>query len=300
MDSSYEEGATAMQRNLLSILSKETKTFSKGQKRIAKYLTENYDKAAFMTAAVLGKTVGTSESTVVRFAAALGYEGYPELQKALQELVRTRLTSVQRMEVAKQRLSEKDLLDTVLTQDIEKIRLTMEETSHEAFVRAVKTILSAKTIYINGARSSSGLGQFLAFYFNQIFDHVILLNTSGANEMVEQLFRIGPEDVLIGISFPRYSKQTVRAIRYAKQSGAAIVAITDSDESPIARLADQVLLARSDMASFVDSLVAPLSLINALIVAVSREKSEEVSRTYSRLEQIWDTYDVYEKQSEEE
>ena len=284
-----------MSRDLIHSITQQMSGFSKGQKRIAQYILSHYDKAAFMTAAKLGSTVGVSESTVVRFASELGFEGYPQLQRALQELIRNRLTSVQRMEVTSDQLGEGDVLHKVLNQDIEKIRRTLEKASVEVFEQAVDTIVSAKNIYILGVRSSSALSGFMSFYFNQIFENVRLVNTTSTSEMFEQIMRIGEGDVFIGITFPRYSKRTVNAARFAKQNGAKVIAITDSNLSPIAEIADQLLLARSDMASFVDSLVAPLSVINALIVAIGIKKKDEISSTYERLEQIWDDYNVYEK-----
>ena len=284
-----------MSRDLIHSITQQMSGFSKGQKRIAQYILSHYDKAAFMTAAKLGSTVGVSESTVVRFASELGFEGYPQLQRALQELIRNRLTSVQRMEVTSDQLGEGDVLHKVLNQDIEKIRRTLEKASVEVFEQAVDTIVSAKNIYILGVRSASALSGFMSFYFNQIFENVRLVNTTSTSEMFEQIMRIGEGDVFIGITFPRYSKRTVNAARFAKQNGAKVIAITDSNLSPIAEIADQLLLARSDMASFVDSLVAPLSVINALIVAIGIKKKDEISSTYERLEQIWDDYNVDEK-----
>ena len=284
-----------MSRDLIHSITQQMPGFSKGQKLIAQYILAHYDKAAFMTAAKLGMTVGVSESTVVRFASELGFEGYPQLQRALQELIRNRLTSVQRMEVTSDQLGEGNILHKVLNLDIEKIRRTMEKASVEDFEQAVDTIVNAKNIYILGVRSASALSGFMSFYFNQIFESVRLVNTTSTSEMFEQIMRIKEGDVFIGITFPRYSKRTVNAANFEKQNGAKVIAITDSNISPIAETADHLLLARSDMASFVDSLVAPLSVINALIVAVGIRKKDEISSTYERLEQIWDEYNVYEK-----
>ena len=285
-----------MAKDLLHSISEGMSGFSKGQKLIARYIIENYDKAAFMTASKLGNTVGVSESTVVRFATEVGFEGYPQLQRALQELIRNRLTAVQRMEVTSEQMGEHDILSKVLTMDIEKIRRTLEEQSNEGFEAAADSIIAAKNIYILGIRSSAALAQFMSFYFNQIFPNVRLVTGSSASEMFEQIFRVGKDDVFIGISFPRYSKRTVKAIDYAKERGATVIAITAG--SPLAAKCDHLLLARSDMASFVDSLVAPLSLINALIVAVGMRRQKEVGETYAQLEKIWDEYDVYEKNEE--
>lgn len=287
-----------MSRDLIHSITQQMPGFSKGQKLIAQYILAHYDKAAFMTAAKLGMTVGVSESTVVRFASELGFDGYPQLQRALQELIRNRLTSVQRMEVTSDQLGDGNILHKVLNLDIEKIRRTMEKASVEDFEQAVDAIVSAKNIYILGIRSASALSGFMSFYFNQIFENVRLINTTSASEMFEQIMRIKEGDVFIGITFPRYSKRTTNAAKFAKQNGAKVIAITDSDLSPIAEAADHLLLARSDMASFVDSLVAPLSMINALIVAIGIRKKDEISSTYERLEQIWDEYNVYEKVEE--
>lgn len=287
-----------MSRDLIHSITQQMPGFSKGQKLIAQYILAHYDKAAFMTAAKLGMTVGVSESTVVRFASELGFDGYPQLQRALQELIRNRLTSVQRMEVTSDQLGDGNILHKVLNLDIEKIRRTMEKASVEDFEQAVDAIVNAKNIYILGVRSASALSGFMSFYFNQIFENVRPINTTSASEMFEQIMRIKEGDVFIGITFPRYSKRTTNAAKFAKENGAKVIAITDSDLSPIAEAADHLLLARSDMASFVDSLVAPLSMINALIVAIGIRKKDEISSTYERLEQIWDEYNVYEKVEE--
>lgn len=273
--------------------------FSKGQKQIARYIIEHYDKAAFMTASRLGQTVGVSESTVVRFATELGYDGYPHLQRALQEMIRNKLTAVQRMEVTNDRMGNRDVLQSVLTTDIDKIRMTLDEVDREAFQGSVDAILRARRIYILGVRSSSALAAFLGFYFSLLFDNVRLLQGNGGSEVFEQLLHVAPEDVFIGISFPRYSKRTLSAMKYSKDHGAQVIALTDSRLSPLTRYADHVLIAKSDMASFVDSLVAPLSVLNALIVAVGMGKKKEIEQTFERLETIWDEYEVYEKLEDE-
>ena len=270
-------------------------TFSKGQKLIGRYILDNYDKAAFMTAARLGQAVKISESTVVRFAAELGYDGYPAMQKAMQEMIRGKLTTVQRIEVSYDRLGSQDVLDKVVQSDIEKLRMTLNELKREDFDGAVDAIVGARRIYILGVRSSAALSDFLAFYFKLIFDNVCQVQTSLASEMFEQMLRVGEGDVVVGISFPRYSTRSVRAMEFARDQGATVVAITDSEMSPLYDTANYRLLAKSDMISFADSLVAPLSIINALIVAVGRKKSAEVTATFKRLENIWDEYQVYEK-----
>ena len=275
--------------------------FSKGQKRIALYIEEHYDKAAFMTASKLGETVGVSESTVVRFATELGYDGYPKLQKAMQEMIRNKLTSVQRIEVTSGRIGDGNVLDSVLNQDIEKIRRTIEETSHDDFARAVDEICAAKRIYIFGVRSTGAIASFLAYYFELIFDNnVILINTTSPSSTYEHIFRITEEDVMIGISFPRYSSTAIEAMNFARSRGAHAVAITDSMASPLVQSADSILIARSDMASIVDSLVAPLSLINALIVATVLKKKDEVTETFRLLENVWNREGVYSNHDDKE
>ena len=281
--------------DLITKIQSELPGFSKGQKQIARFILEHYDKAAFMTASRLGVTVGVSESTVVRFATELGYDGYPHLQRALQEMIRNKLTSVQRMEVAGDRMGGRDVLQTVLHADTDMIRVTLDEIDRDAFQGAVDALMGAKRIYILGVRSSSALASFLGFYFNLLFENVTLVHTNSVSEIFEQVLRVGPGDVLFGISFPRYSKRTLSAMKYARDRGARVIALTDSQLSPLARVADHVLLARSDMASFVDSLVAPLSVINALIVAVGMSRRDEIEQTFNKLERIWEESDVYEK-----
>ncbi len=289
-----------MNRDLLTIISQMSPQFSKGQRLIANYIVNHFDKAAFMTAFKLGTTVGVSESTVVRFASEVGFSGYPELQKALQELIRNKLTTVQRMDVTSDQLENGNVLARVLGKDIEKIRRTLEETSERDFAGAVDAICSAKTIYIIGVRSSSALATLLSFYFNHIFSDVRLINTNSRSEMFEHIMRIGEGDVFIGFSFPRYSKRTVQAAHYARANGAKVIALTDTGKAPIADAAHFLLMARSDMISFVDSLVAPLSMVNALIGAVGLKKREEVSRTYELLERIWGEYEVFETRGEDQ
>lgn len=282
-----------MEKDLFTLISDQMTSLSKGHKLIASYILEHYDKAAFMTAQKLGQTVGVSESTVVRFASMLGFDGYPALQRSLQELMRNKLTAVQRIEVSNDRLSGEDILKQVLTRDIEKIRLTLEETSKEDFTRAVNAIEQCNTIYILGARSAEPLAKFLNYYFQLMFPHVKQIRNTTTSELFEQVMRIDEHDVIIGISFPRYSRQTVKMLEYAKSQSAHVIAITDSEASPLAPFADDLLIARSDMNSFADSLVAPLSLINALIAAVSLSNAGKVRRSFERLEQIWDKYEVY-------
>ncbi|MGN0252156.1 MAG: MurR/RpiR family transcriptional regulator [Oliverpabstia sp.] len=279
--------------NLLVRIQKKYNTFSKGQKNLADYIIKNYDKAVFLTAARLGKEVGVSESTTVRFATQLGYKGFPEFHRALEELVRNRLTSIQRMEVTYGHVPQGEILDTIFQSDIEKIKMTMESIDHNAFELAVNTLLEARTIYIVGIRSCAPLASFLGFYLNLILDDVRLVQTNSASEIFEQMIRINEKDVIIGISFPRYSMRTLKAIEFANNRNAKVITITDSVHSPINLYSSCNLIAKSDMASIVDSLVAPLSVVNALVVALCMKRQSEVVNTLESMEKIWDEYQVY-------
>ncbi len=287
-----------MSYDILSILQEKEPTFSKGQKRIARYITEAYDKAAFMTANRLGKTVGVSESTVVRFAVDLGFDGYPSMQKAMQEMVLNRLTSVQRIEVANNRFGDQDVVSMVLHSDMEKLRQTGEILDREEFRSAVNAIMKAKRVYILGVRSVEPLANFLGYYLNYMFNNVHIVSGFSAGEMFEKIVGVNAEDVVIAFSFPRYSSTTTKGAQYCRSVGATVIGITDSKLSPLGSNSDHVLIAKSDMVSLVDSLVAPLSVINALIVAIAARKEKELSQTFANLERIWDEYDVYEKQVE--
>lgn len=284
-----------MSSDLLTKLEESYSNFSKGQKAIADYILNHYDKAAFMTAAKLGSTVGVSESTVVRFVVELGYEGYPDLKKVLQQLIKNKLTVVQRVHVTEDRIQENGVLHSVLNSDIANITETLGRIDENEFNKAIEAIVNAKKIYIIGARSSSTLAYFLSFNLNLIFDNIRLIEVNGASEVFEQMIRIGKDDVIIGISFPRYSQRTVKALSFAKNRGATVIAITDSKSSPVALEATNLLISKSDMASFVDSLVAPMSLINALIVGVTMRKKNEIEEIFTELEQIYDEYQVYDK-----
>ncbi len=284
-----------MKNELMQKLDDGYKRFSKGQKKLADFIRDDYDKAAFLTAARMGEEVGVSESTVVRFAMALGYEGYPEFQKALGELVRTKLNSIQRMEVTYGRISQGEILSTVLQSDIEKIKLTMNAIDHEAFEMAVDTILNADKIYVVGIRSCAPLASFLSFYLNLICENVVAVHTNSSSEIFEQLIRINRKDVIIGISFPRYSMRTLKALEFASNRKSKVITLTDSVHSPMTLYSSCNLIARSDMASIVDSLVAPLSVVNALVVALCMKKQKEVITTLETLEDIWDEYQVYSK-----
>lgn len=274
---------------------RSVKKLSKGQKRIVEYLEAHYDKAAFLTAAKLGKAAQVSESTVVRFAILLGYEGYPQFQQALEEYVRHKLNSIQRIEITSDIMQRGSVLESVLLADAEKIRITMETIDRKAFEQAVDTILEARTIYVIGIRSCAPLASFLSFYLNLIFSDVRTLLTSNSSELFEQMIHIGKEDVIIGISFPRYSMRTLKALEFANNRSARVITITDSRNSPMNLYSSCNLLARSDMASIVDSLVAPLSVINALIVSLCMRKQKNVIETLENLEEIWDEYQVYNK-----
>ncbi|MCR5523330.1 MAG: MurR/RpiR family transcriptional regulator [Clostridia bacterium] len=266
-------------------------SLSKGHKKIADYIKNNYERASFMTAAALGEAVGVSESTVVRFASCVGFSGFPEFKRNLQESVRSRLTSVQRVEAAG-RMSGANLMELAFASDIEMIKKTAENISREAFAESVKAINRAKRIYIIGVRSSASLAGFAALYLSYLYD-VVLIDPSSTVEMFEQMFRIDSDDVCIAISFPRYSSRTLKALKFAQSRQATIISITDTDISPIAPYATHLLLARSNMVSFVDSLAAPLSLINALVAVSAGEKQEELHKNLEELEEIWDEYHVY-------
>ena len=284
-----------MSTDILTILQEKAPTFSKGQRMIARYITESYDKAAFMTANRLGKTVGVSESTVVRFAVDLGFDGYPSMQKAMQEMVLNRLTAVQRIEVANDRMGNQDVVSMVLHSDMEKLRQTDETLSREEFSKAVDAVLKARRVFVLGSRSVAPLANFLGYYLNYMFNNVHIVTASGTVEMFEKIVGINAEDTVIAFSFPRYSSSTTRGAQYCRTTGATVVGITDSDQSPLGQCCDHVLAVKSDMVSLVDSLVAPLSIVNALIVAIASRREKELSRTLEALEHVWEEYNVYEK-----
>lgn len=287
-----------MNQDILAQLESLAPTFSKGQRRIAAYIAAAYDKAAFMTASKLGKTVGVSESTVVRFAVELGYDGYPSMQKALQEMVLNRLTSVQRIGIANDRIGDQDVVSLVLQADADKLRQTSESLDREAFRASVDALLKARNIYILGARSAAALINFLGYYLNYMFDNVHIITNSGTGEMFEKLVNVGADDVVIGCSFPRYSVSTIRSAQFCRSVGATVIGLTNSNMSPLSQHCDHVLVAKSDMVSLVDSLVAPLSVVNALIVALAAAREKELQRTFATLEKFWEEYNVYEKQDD--
>lgn len=289
-----------MSQDLFREMKEKYPSFSKGQKMIADYMTKHYDKAAFMTAAKLGQTVGVSESTVVRFVTELGFDSYHDMKKSLRQLTRSRLTAIQRVKITEELVQDADPLTKVLQNDILNITETLSQITPQDFEAAIKQIVGAKNVYVLGVRNAGTLADFLAFNLNLILDGVHRVDAAGSAEVYEQILRIGPGDVIIGISFPRYSHRTVQALRFARDRGAEVLAITDSSSSPLAPYADKLLLARSDMAGFVDSLTAPMSLINALIVGVTMKRQEAVEQRFGELEAIWEEYQVYDKVDGEE
>ena len=284
-----------MNEDILSVLQQKAPTFSKGQRVLATYITESYDKAAFMTASKLGKTVGVSESTVVRFAIELGYDGYPNMQKAMQEMVLNRLTSVQRIEVANDRIGNQDVVSMVLQSDADKLRQTAELVNRDDFKKAVNVIRNARRIFILGARSAAPLASFLGYYLGFMFDNVRIITASGASEVFEKMIGISSEDVVIAFSFPRYSAATVKGAQFCRSAGAPVIGFTDSHLSPLGQHSDLVIVAKSDMVSLVDTLVAPLSVVNALIVALAAGQEQNLAKTFDALEHVWEEYNVYEK-----
>lgn len=287
-----------MENDILAILQERAPTFSKGQRAIAQYITESYDKAAFLTASRLGRTVGVSESTVVRFAVELGFDGYPAMQKAMQTMVLNRLTSVQRIEAASDRLNGENVLSLVLQSDMEKLRQTESVVSKADFQKAVAAILHAKRIYLIGVRSAAPLVDFLGHYLKYMFSNVHICTSSGLSAMFENIVGVGPEDAVVAVSFPRYSTSTAKAAQYCRSAGAAVIGLTDTRLSPLGQNADYVLTAKSGMVSLVDSLVAPMSVVNALIVALAAKRERELAKTFESLERVWEANHVYEKRDD--
>ena len=272
---------------------------SKSQKSIATFITEHYDVAAYMTAAKLGQAVNVSESTVVRFATEIGFSGYPQMQRAIQSMIRSKLTSVQRVEVTAARVNDNsDIITDIMGRDIELIRATTEEASREEFSAAVDMLCSARRIYIVATRSASPLATFMGYYLTLVFGNVFVIDPSKESDVFEQMLHMNTQDVVIGISFPRYSRRFVTAMHFAAAKGVGVIAMTDSMTSPIVRYASRVLLAHSDMASIVDTLVAPMSLANALVVATALRRKDELCESLKEIESIWEEYDVYEKQGD--
>ena len=286
-------------KDIITLIKEKYFTLSKGQKLIADFVCEKYDKAAFMTASKLGEKVGVSESTVVRFAYELGFDGYPQFQNMLREIIKNKLTASQRVEITSDKFAEKDILTTVLSSDIEKLRQTLETVSPAEFTDCIDTIANARRVYVLGARTCFSIASFLGLYLNFISIDTRLITTNSASETFEQIFDIDKDDVVIAISYPRYSRRTHNAVKYAHSKGSKVIAITDSEHSPIVKYSNHALLARSDMSNFVDSLVAPLSIINALIVALVMRNRETVADNFNALEHIWEEYKVYEKYDDE-
>src|SRR6056297_130815 len=281
-------------RDIFKIINRRYEHFSKSQKLIADYIIENYDKAAFMTASKLGEHVGISESTIVRFADALDFKGYPELQKALQELIKTKLTTVQRFALTNKYSNEMDTVKKVMDSDIQNIRKTMEELDNDVLERVTHEILNAKRVYILGLRSSALLAEYLGFYLNFILKDVHVVKAQ-YNDVYEQLININSEDVVIALSFPRYSRKTYESVKLLRRQGCKIISITDSQFSPLASISEMTLYAKNNVTSFVDSLVAPMSLINLLIVSISLQEKELLTETFRKLESVWDEFNIYSK-----
>jgi DNA-binding MurR/RpiR family transcriptional regulator len=283
-----------MSENILDLIKSKAPHMSKGHRRIADYIAANLGKAAYLTAAKLGEETDVSESTVVRFAANLGFEGYPELGQALKEYTGSKLTSVERIGVMNEQIRADEVYDKILNMDIDKLKKTLENGSRESFYGAAENLCNAENIYVIGARSAAVLARYASFYLNMMSPSVKLIHTTSTSEMFEQILSIGPSDLIIGMSFPRYSSLTVKALRYAKDRGAKVIALTDSRTSPLAEYADNLLIAKNNLTSFADSLVAPMSVLNALIVAVGMKKQDFVKENLNRLEEIYDRYEVFE------
>lgn len=285
--------------NLLQRIEKKSSTFSKGQKRLAEYITKNYDIAAYLTASKLGKEAGVSESTVVRFAYQLDYDGYPDLQKAIQVIVKTNSNSLQRMSLSSKRYQEKGVLQSILYTDMERLRDTIQNgIDEEEFDKAVSFINESRRLYILGARSAAYLAGLLGYYLKMLFDNVIIVDANSTSETLEQIYNIQENDVMIGVTFPRYSKRTICALQYAKHHGAKTIALTDNMQSPIVEFADCKLIAKSDVMTIVDSLVGPLSVVNALVTAIALLRKDEVEKRLMALEELWKEYDVYNRSSQ--
>lgn len=288
-----------MTEDILTILTSKKDSFSKGQKRIAAYITESYDKAAFMTASKLGKIADVSESTVVRFAMELGYDGYPSMQRAMQEMVLDRLTPSQRIGLTSSRLGHQDVVSMVLQADVEKIRQTNETVSREDFRASVDTILNARRIYVLGIGSSSMLAQFFAQHLSFMFPDVRCITSSDVAETITKLIDISAEDAVVAFSFPKYSSSTIKAVDFCRKTGAKVIAVTNSSLSPISHNCDRLLVAKSDMVSFVDSLVGPLSLVNALVVALASAREENLKKNFETMERVMQEYNLEQKGAQE-
>ncbi len=283
--------------DLISLINSNYYKFSKGQKQIAQFIIDHYDKAAFMTAAKIGETVDVSESTVVRFASTIGYSGFPELQKALQVLIKNKLTTVQRINLNSDIVNDKDKLHKrIIKNEMNTMRTLYETIDTKELDKAAELIMNADKVYILGLRTSSTLSNYLGFYLDVILDNVKILNNSGVNSLYEEIIRIKETDVLIVISYPRYSKTTIEATKFVKEHNAKIVAITDTEASPVYNLADVSLLAKSNIVSFIDSLVVPLCMINNLIINIGLQEKDDIVEYYNKLEQLWDNHSIYQNE----
>lgn len=279
-----------MEKDIISYIHEKMPEFSKGQRAIARYILSDYDKAVFFTAGKLGKEAGVSESTVVRFAMALGYDGYPEFQQSMAEYVKAKLNTINKIDIKNQDFSQGELTDYVMNGDVIKIQDTLKNLDRKAFDFAVEAVLSAEHVYIVGLRSCSALARFLGFYLNMIVPDVRVVDSNNSSEIFEQMIRVNSSDVVIGISFPRYSMRTLKALEFASSRSAKIITMTDSSYSPLVMYSSCNLYARSDMASVADSLTAPMSLINALIMALCVKRKDSVISNIETLENVWKDY----------
>ena len=293
IENRYYEKGKKLDKNMIEAIQEQFNKMSKGQKMIANYIMDHYEQAAFLTAAKLGKAVGVSESTVVRFAGLMGYDGYGEFQEALATWIQNKLHTVQRNEIRYNKKNDSEILKGVLKTDAQNILDTLGSIDSDAFKSAVDMIMNARKVFIVGIRTCSPLAQYLAFYLNMVRDQVIVVNSSNASEMFEQMIRLNTEDTVIGISFPRYSIRTLKAMEFANERNAKLIAITDSEYSPMNMYASCKLLAKSNMISIADSLVAPMSVINALVVALCMKNHDEVNNNLKELEDVWENYQVY-------
>lgn len=282
--------------DLINLIKGNYYKFSKGQKQIAQFIIEHYDKAAFMTAAKIGETVDVSESTVVRFASSIGFSGFPELQKSLQVLIKNKLTTVQRIGLDEDMDEDTDKIHKrILRNEINSMRYLLDNIDTAALDEATKLILNADKVYILGLRTSSTLANYLGFYLDVILDNVKILNNSGVNSLYEEIIRVKETDVLIVISFPRYSNSTIEATKFVKNHKAKIIAITDTEASPFYSLSDVSLLAKSNIVSFIDSLVVPMCILNSLIINIGLQEKEDIVQYFDRLEELWDSHSIYQR-----
>ncbi|MBN2287486.1 MAG: MurR/RpiR family transcriptional regulator [Tissierellales bacterium] len=280
--------------DLIKLIQSHYPKFSKGQKAIAQFIIEHYERAAFMTASKIGQTVDVSESTVVRFATALGFDGYPELQKSLQVMIKNKLTTVQRISLNEAQDDSDEFIRRVLKNEVNSLRNYYEELDEKRLDKASDLILGARKIYILGMRVSYTLALYLGFYLDVILENVKVMNL-GSNSLFEQMVRINEDDLFVIISYPRYSKQSLDAVNFAKERNAKILAITDTESSPFYSISDVALLGKSNMVSFIDSLVTPMAVINSLITSVGLKEKQDIVKYFDLLEDVWDKYSIYNK-----